>query len=96
VIGVTRHILMRGQVAYSIWRPLERDIHNILMRGQWPTLFRDHNSTGWSEWVSDTHPADRDEAGRHAHYTTIPPRYSEGELEIVRADYEIAGSLGVI
>jgi len=49
-----------------------------------------HNNTGWPDqnaigkigWVSDTYPADTDEAGRHAHYTTIPPRYSEGELEL--------------
>jgi len=61
-----------------------------------------HDSIGWLpiydsgkiKWVSDNYPADTDEVGHHAHFATVPPRYSEEVLENVKADFEVAGSWG--
>jgi len=66
--------------------------------------YPDHHSLGWLDihnipkksvpWISDSYPADTDEAGLSAHITTIPPRYSEGDKDMVIVDHGLSGSLG--
>jgi len=63
--------------------------------------YPDHHSLGWldihnipKKSVPDSYPADTDEAGLSAHITTIPPRYSEGDKDMVIVNHRLSGSLG--
>jgi len=75
---------MHDPMTYFIWRPMEKDIQITIPEVGQNTMAK----------LRADYPADTDEAGLHAHHSTIPPRYSEGDLEVVKADYEITGSWG--